>query len=458
MRAIGRAPARFAAVCLLATTFFVCFGGEGFGASSAAQGGVAELRCEGCNVLFFSIDTLRSDRLGAYGYHRPTSPTLDALAEDGIVFLDVLAQSPTTAPSHRSFFSSTYVPEHGNDLTHLPVIASELKRHGYETAAFVDSGQMSPAFRLSKGFGSYVSTIVELRNIVGTVGGGLEQINPRVTEWLGRAHPKPFFLFVHTYDVHCPYDPPEPFRSMFTDKEFKPAFDATGRCGKDYFNQLALGAEDFAHIGAIYDGAIRYTDSKIGEILATIESLGLADKTLIVVTSDHGESLGERGLVGHNRIYDVQLKVPWIIRLPSRAHRVVHAPVESIDMLPTLLAMLGKQPPQGLSGRNLLQALVDGKWEDDRLRVAHTADGRDAAVHEGKRWSLIMTGGQPTALYDLLADPTEETDLSQRHPDVVQRLTARLARFDHQSRTLRDLPEELDDETRRDLEALGYVE
>jgi arylsulfatase len=432
--------------------------GDGCGSAKPAVVQSGALGCEDCNVLFFSIDTLRADRLGSYGYARPTSPTLDALAKDGIVFRDVLAQAPTTAPSHRSFFSSTYVPEHGNELKHLPVIASELARHGYATAAFVDSGQLAPAFGLTKGFASYTSTDVERRDVVGTFGGGLEQLNPRVIRWLEGKHDKPFFLFVHTYDVHCPYDPPEPFRSMFVDKAYTPRFDATGRCGKDYYDGLNLGAKEFAHIGAIYDGAIRYTDGKMAEILAALERLGLSDKTLIVVTSDHGESLGERGFVGHNRVYDVQLKVPWIMRLPSRAQRVVHAPVESVDILPTLLSMLGKQAPGTLSGRDLLPRLVDGKWEDNRLRVAHTGSRKMATVHEGKRWSLIVQDDKPPALYDLLADPTEETDLSQRHSDVVRRLMSALARFDPTKREVRELPQGLDEKTLRDLKALGYVQ
>jgi arylsulfatase A-like enzyme len=423
--------------------------------SAAADSARSSWKCVGCNLLVISIDTMRADHLGCYGYDRPTSPNLDRLASRALLFKDVLAQSSTTAPSHRSLFSGRFVYQHRNTLKGIPVMAGLLSTAGYQTAAFVDGGQMRPQFGFSKGFASYVTT--NGRHLAGAqVGGGLAVINPMVEEWIATRPDGRFFLFVHTYDVHCPYTPPEPYRSMFL-SGLSPSFEVEDKCGAAYFNGLDLGPHDFEYIAALYDGGVRYTDAKVQEILETVRRNGLVEDTVIVITSDHGESLGERRAVGHNNIYDVQLKVPLIIALPSGRARVIETPVQSVDILPTLLSILGVESPAGLPGVDLTTRL-DEAGEDDRVRLSQNASGTSTTVYEGKHWALMIKQGKIRALYDLRIDPQQLNDLQHERPDVAARLFRDFLERDVPEAELRSRPRDLDPKIVEELKALGYVE
>lgn len=411
------------------------------------------LDCSGCNLLVVSIDTLRADRLGSYGYARETSPNLDALAAQSLVFRDVLAQASTTAPSHRSLFTGRYVFQHENDTATLPVMAGLLARAGYRTAAFVDGAQMSRRFGMAKGFETFFDT--GGYNEEGAhVGGGLEVLGPEVVRWLEAHGDERFFAFLHTYDVHCPYTPPEPYFSMFTDG-YQPGFEVEGRCGKHYFNGLDLSADDFAYLGALYDGGVRYTDEKLAPVLGALSRLGLDQNTVVVITSDHGESLGERGTVGHNEVYDVQLKVPLIVHLPSGHHAEIDTPVQSIDVLPTLLATLGVPSPE-LPGTDV-RAFVDAPPEPARHRLAERGSTVRGTVRTDERFSLHVDGGEPSALFDLQRDPAETTDLLDSEPERAERMRSAYEALGARGERVPVYPEDLDEKTRDQLRALGYT-
>ena len=409
------------------------------------------LRCPDCNLLLISIDTLRADRLGSYGYARETSPHIDRLAESGLVFRDVLAQVASTAPSHKSIFSGRYLFQHRNDLGPLPVMAGLLKAQGYRTAAFVDGGALGAKFGMTKGFDRYV----DIRRASRSAEEGLAGINPRFIRWLEDNAASRFFAFVHSYDVHCPYTPPEPYFSMFTG-DYKPGFEVEDKCGLYYYNTLDLDPEAYAYIGALYDGGVRYMDERVAEILAALERLELDQNTVIVFTSDHGESLGERDVVGHNEVFEVQLKVPLIIRLPSRRHAVSEYPAQLIDLLPTLAAILGVDAPEGLPGTDLSQVL--GSEVTTRLRFAQNHNSTMSAIRPDKRWSLLLRQGMPFALYDVIADPAEGTDLLAQSADVAGRLFAAYQGLRVPEGALGELPEGLDAGDLERLKALGYLE
>ena len=412
--------------------------------------------CDGCNLLLISIDTLRADRLGAYGYSRPTSPHIDELASGSVVFRDVLAQAPTTAPSHRSILSGRYVYQHRNNARDVPLLAELLADRGYDTAAFVDGAQMSRRFGMDRGFDRYFDT--GGYHVEGAqVGGGLAAINPRVIEWLGDHVRSKFFVLIHTYDVHCPYTPPEPYFSMFTEEGFEPGFEVEGKCGIPYFNKLGLGPRDFEYISALYDGGVRYTDTKLAEIFAALERLGLANKTVVIITSDHGEALGERGVVGHNRVFDVHLKVPWIMHLPTQPATEVDGPVQSIDLLPTVLGILSVEALAGLPGLDLRAAIAAARVPAERLRYAENAKGTQSTIRLDQRWTLLHERGDPLALYDLRADRAEERNLMHAKPEMVSRLHEAYQRLNASSGPLQAFPDDLDEETIRQLRALGYT-
>jgi arylsulfatase A-like enzyme len=414
--------------------------------------------CQGCNLILFSLDTLRADRLGVYGYNRATSPNIDVFARESVVFLDTLAQAATTAPSHRSLFTGRYVHEHGNKTDGMPVLASLLHSAGYETAAFVDGGQLRPKFGFQAGFEEYYDT-GNAHKAGAAVGGGLREINPRVLDWLKRDRSEPFFLFVHTYDVHCPYTPPEPYFSMFVSRSYKPHFEVAGKCGAKAFNKMRLGDPDFEYISALYDGGVRYTDQMIQSLFDALRGHRLLERSIVIVTSDHGESLGERQRIGHNEVYDVQLKVPLIIRLPGGQAARVETPVQLIDILPTVLSLLNL-PRSGLSlgGRDLSPSFFAPSDNGQRLRAAHTTDGLQATVRTDQSWSLMMRGGKGNALYNLELDPYEEHNVLTEHPERVLKLTTAYERLLDPARELPTFPDNLDKKEVQQLEALGYIE
>ncbi|MGI9590433.1 MAG: sulfatase [Myxococcota bacterium] len=415
----------------------------------------AAIRCPGCNLLLVSIDTLRADRLGCYGYARPTSPNLDALAARSIVFRDVLAQSPTTAPSHRTIFSGRYVFEHRNDLSSVPVMAELLAREGYRTAGFIDGGQLRPQFGLQRGFETWFDARRGVRGLTGP--GGLEVLNPELIAWLERHRAGPFFAFLQTYDVHCPYAPPEPYASLFTDG-LETQLEDPGRCGKHLRDEpdLELGPADLAYIGALYDGGVRYVDAKLAQVIEALARLGLDRNTVLIVTSDHGESLGERAWLGHNHVYDVQLKVPLIVYVPGGPQAVVDAPAQSLDLLPTVLALLGIEGP-ALPGLDLLALAFASSDPPPRVRLAESTSLRRRSVRIDDRWSLVLDEGAAVELYDLAADPAEESNLIGSQPQVARSLLAASRQLGSGSGALPEFPDDLDDEMREQLRALGYA-
>jgi len=432
-------------------------------------------RCDDCNLLLISIDTLRADRLGSAGYERATSPNLDRFAAQGFAFTDVLAQAPTTAPSHRSMFSGRYVFQHRNKLHDTPVLASILKQRGYRTAGFVDGAQLSTGFGLNRGFELWHSS--GGKHVAGAqLGGGLQALNPPLILWLEQHRDQQFFVFLHTYDVHCPYTPPEPFRSMFTGG-MEAGLDVEGRCGGVWFKRQQMSAAYYDYIdyiSALYDGGVRYVDHKLQEVFNALTRLELDRRTIVVVTSDHGESLGERGQIGHNNVYDKQLKVPLIIRLPATggtgdgsmaewgAGRAVDTPAQLVDLLPTLLGLLGAgdSVPAGLPGRDLSRFLAaqEGDADAGRLRLAENGARTRATIRLGPSHSLILRAGVPQELYDLQRDPDEEANLLPGAAELVAPLLAAYQGLGGLSKELPELPSGLDERTLKQLKALGYLE
>ncbi len=348
-------------------------------------------RCPDCNVILVSLDTLRADRLGAYGYARETSPAIDALAAESIVFSNAVAQYTVTKTSHRSLFTSRrrYADED-------PTWAEILRERGYRTAAFTGGGFMNRRFGHARGFDLYFDAVRY---------NGLEDLTPRVLDWLERNRDVPFFLFVHTYDVHCPYAPPEPWFSTFTD-DYRPGFGMNARCGINFFNRMDLSPRDVAFVSAVYDGGVRWVDDMLKETFEALERLGLSENSIIVVTSDHGESLGEQGFFGHGGLTEEQIRVPLIMRIPGELPRRITEPVALIDVLPTVLGLLGVEPPPDLDGIDLGPVLTgDASFEGVRPRLTATLTG-DLAFRTDDTWKLVVRKDSGRReLYDLASNP-----------------------------------------------------
>lgn len=425
------------------------------------------------NVLLVTIDTLRDDHCSVSGYARETTPTLDALARQGTRMELAYAPTATTGPSHASLFTSLYPIAHGVVKNGLPLaaghrtLAEVLSAAGYRTAAVVSSFVLDAKFGYAQGFDVYeddfdpASATISRSRFQGVpVDSAFDQPANRTTESalrllsrLGESA-QPFFLFVHYFDPHAPYVPPEPFASRY-------ATEPTSDAG------LA------ATINA-YDGEIAFADHEFGRLLELLKTSGLDRDTLVVVTADHGEGLMQHGHMNHGvQIYEEAVRVPLLFRLPGRieAERSLAEPVELVDVMPTVLELAGVEPPEGQQGRSLAAALEDGTSLDPGravfLQRRHYEPGQVgnipvAGEKFGVRvgaWKYIEGEDEGTReLFNLEEDPGESVNRYDTSRTVAYELRARIAAW--KAICARDTGErpDLSPEDLERLRALGYVE
>lgn len=410
------------------------------------------------NVVLISIDTLRPDHLQCYGYGVPTSPHLQSFCEESVVFRQAIAQAPSTLHSHASIFSSLLPHHHGaswGGKTRLPAealtIAEFLKAAGYATAGFAGGGQMDAVFGLDQGFDVYESPGQE--RFLGTVRWGIE--------WLDRTPDRPFFLFLHSYEVHHPYTAsPDHLAEVAGDYDGPLPDEISIELLREINRgELEIEPRDLAHIVSTYDAEIRSMDDGFSYLVAALKERDLYEDTLIVFASDHGEEFGEHGVVGwhSHTLYDELLRIPLIIRFPGAAHAglVVEDLVRSLDIAPTLAAALGLPVPEEFDGIDLAGKIVgiDGVslvavGRMDRPRgVERTSIRTD-------RWKMLLPRRY---LYDLDKDPAEQWDAAMSERQTVEELEGILEEIlvtREQLEAEQVLPS---DATLDELRALGYI-
>jgi choline-sulfatase len=394
------------------------------------------------NILLISIDTLRADHVSAYGRARKTTPNIDAVAREGVLFKDVRTAVPMTLPAHVSMLTGTLPPTHGlrdNLLSRLPegslTLAEMLKAKGFTAGAVVSTFVLDHRFGTSQGFDTYDDRFQAVHKI-GDLSERKGDETARVAgEWLAAHKDQPFFLFAHFYDPHDPYEPPEPFASQWKDHP--------------------------------YEGEVAFADHCVGEVLQKLRDLGLYDSTLVVITGDHGEMLGEHGELNHGFfVYEGALRVPLIMRVPhaTGVPRQVDLPVSLIDIVPTVLSLVGAEIPRAVQGIDLSPWLAGRGAGGGRPLYAETVTptryyGANSllAVVEGG-WKYIETS-RPE-LYDLRSDPAESVNLLAREPARADALGKSLvAILAAAGRAPGPAPESaaLDEESRQRLSALGYL-
>ena len=385
-------------------------------------------------IVLISLDTLRPDHLGVYGYPRATSPKIDEFARQSFVFDRMLAPAPNTPPSQMAMMTSLYPGRHGftgkgDRLTPgIATLAERLREAGLQTAGFVDGGYLRAEFGFDRGFDTYDHE-----------GGGLIAILPRALRWLEDHDDEPFFLFLHTYDIHAPYVSPAPYDGMFHERPYTGDLIPTVEQLEALFlEQAELDAVDLQHLVDSYDEGIRYTDAQIGRLFETLERRGRSDDTLIIVTSDHGEEFGEHGSVIHWQLYfQPNLRIPLIVRPPGGTDGPLRIaePAELIDILPTLLALVGADPLDSAQGRSLVSTMSarrDGgpanplREESDRVALAWWPDPEQLplrSIVQGDYQLIfnVVAAGRD-ALYDVVADPMTQHDLADEKPFLVSRL------------------------------------
>ncbi len=366
------------------------------------------------NVVLISVDTLRADHLGCYGYDRDTSPELDQLSRNAVVFEHAYAQAASTTMSHASMLTSLWPPHHGASVqSRLPgnilTLAEVLSQQGYDTASFNGGGQVGEEFGLDQGFTIYNSYTPD----------DTAQIAAAARSWIAKSAARPFFLFLHTYETHQPYTPTlsalrlfeQGYEGPLPEREISVELLASINAGK-----LAITDADLRHVRNAYDAEIHSVDAQLGQLLEFLKQEELYDDTLIVVTSDHGEEFGEHGMVGwhSHSLYDELLHVPLIIKLPGsrRAGERVSTDVRSIDIAPTILVALGLDPPPSFAGQPLAGPIAVALQP---LPALSFTDGW------GSQTSLRLFPWKfyDDQLYNLQADPEETTDVAPQNASIA---------------------------------------
>ncbi|MBY0274958.1 sulfatase [Candidatus Binatia bacterium] len=408
------------------------------------------------NVVLISIDTLRADFVGVYGHDRPTTPILDQFAATGALFERTVTTYPSTTASHMSMLTGlypavhgVYAPGHRISPKILP-LAEQLAKSGYQTAAITEDGMLAAGVGFPRGFADYR----EYKEEPGPDGYAGDVVQTAI-DWLTRHHGQRFFLFLHTYQVHGPYTPPrayDVFKTYTVDGVERSVGDDT--------------PEDVrARLG--YEGDLLYTDAQIGRLLATLDELGEAERTLVVVTADHGEALGEHGIMGHGwYVNEPVLHVPLMLRAPGRVRSGLRIapPVSLVDVTPTILD-LARVPPAGQMQGISLAPLLTGEGQappPDRVVHAEKASRVGKAVTVARRgdvkWVVKSDG---VMRYDLASDPGEDRGIAEGADGEGARLVAAYdaANAEFRARFGESGPDQapVDDATKARLRALGYI-
>jgi len=411
---------------------------------------VAVARAEAPNIVVVTVDTTRADRMGFLGCKRGLTPNLDTLARQGIVFERAYSQAPLTPVSHATIFTGTYPQFHTvTDFGHplpalLPFVPDILQKGGYQTAAFIGSlildpkANMAPGF--DRGFDFFDAGFRAKRDRDESRYDTLERrgmdVVAHAIAWLKKNRSLPFFIWIHLYDPHAPYDPPPPYDKRFTDP---------------------------------YDGEVAYADAALGKFFAYLRLRGLYDGALIAVMSDHGESLGDHGERMHGIfLYDETIRVPLVFKLPREllAGRRVPSSVRLVDFAPTLLSMLSLPLPPTFQGESLvplMKASAGAKPAEDLPAYAETDYPHRAfgwsALRSWRNGKYLFVRAPQRELYDRSKDQAEKRNLAATSPAVADTLQSQLDDFRDHSSSYHERPREpeLSSEQAENLGSLGYV-
>jgi arylsulfatase A-like enzyme len=436
-------------------------------------------------VILISIDTLRADHVGCYGYEKDTTPNIDALAGDGAVFLDTWAPSSWTLPSHVSLLTSLSCFRHGvnRDDERLGdstvTLADVMRTNGFLCAAVTGGGFVSPVFGFSKGFDLYLQAEGSPWN-----GGGAGRIFNAASRWIERNANRDFFLFVHTYQPHSPYIPPPPNDTKFLEPGAAwRMIDIGSHLGGSPGMFKSLPEAERANVIGLYDGEVRSSDEAlVGPLIAKLKDLGIYDEAMIIVTSDHGEEFYEHGGWEHGRsLYDEVLKVPLVIKFPGSKHKGkrIGTAARLIDVMPTVMEVFGAEDKGfGLEGRSLMP-LVSGREKKDRTALAFLAGcvlnipvEEKMAIIEGRDKVILNRPLDPAVLASFLAPPppfaeVEAYELTGDPGELKNAVSSRAGSATRLVKMLRELRAGaankkgekalVDDEVKERLRALGYI-
>jgi arylsulfatase A-like enzyme len=428
-------------------------------------------------AVLILLDTVRADHLSCYGYSRETSPNISQLAQEGVLFEQTVSFSPWTLPSVVNIFSSSRPTRHVFDKRLKQSVVESISNAGYASTAFTEGGYVSRHYGFDLGFLEYfeeegkIQFINSEKPFNADFTGGIKKTFSMAKEWLTRHRDEKFFLFIHTYEPHAPY----------TRRTFTEGLEA-GKAGMNFFNlarngKLSLNKQELKYLEALYDGGILESDRHVGSFMTFLEKIGLRDRTLVVVTSDHGEELGEHyysNIADHGHSHhDNQVMVPLIIYNPCETYpvkRVSHQ-VRLMDVMPTIAEILNAPIDFTTTGVSLLPLM---RSEEHAGRTAYGGEIKAGPKRIFLRYlgyKYIKVVGPPSGrysppsppppiyqLYDLQVDQWEQTNLANTEPLIVNQMQKILSRI--LSSSERDdftIPEVINDKLRERLKSLGYL-
>ncbi len=418
-------------------------------------------------MIIVLLDTLRADHLSSYGYEHKTSPNIDEFAKQAVVFRRHYSHSSRTGPSVATIFTGLYPRSHGviNPLSHWDAkgtltksqttLAEILKDYGFTCTGFITNPNIRERFGFKQGFGTY-------RFLRGRAGA----VNEKAKEFLaGSPGKRPFFLYLHYMDTHSPYDAPKAYESFFVDPAY--AGPVTGDHRQlDYIvsGKFKPTKADIRHMKALYDQELLYFDSQFGQLMDFLKKRGLFDNSVIVFLSDHGEEFVEHGMALHGyTVYEEQLLVPLLIRAPGYSPTVVNSTTLHVDIMPTLLELLGIKAPKPLQGSSLTPLMKGEKrkgvpvFAHTQLRAVKTVQVQSLRLSD---WKLIehRVPEKPYELYHLGRDPGELQNAARQEPDLVKKMAARLSAFVRSLPPAKGKAVALTPEEIEELRSLGYIE
>lgn len=446
-------------------------------------------------IILISADTLRADHLRCYGYHRPTSPNIDSLAEDGVLFADTYSSSPWTLPAHVSLFSGLSGASHqvygARDRIDSSVTmpAEILRDNAFVCQAITGGGFVSPLFGFSRGFDVYKEGdgARDYRN-------SAEMVFRTAANWIEQVKDKNYFLFLHTYQTHSPYACPSPYDTMFLE-EGAPwhELDIDRHLGGKQAMFRELPESERRNIIGLYDGEIRYLDEHlVGPLVEKLKSLDLYDRTMIVFAGDHGEEFFEHGAWTHgSHLYDESLKVPLIIKLPGSNFRgkKVESIVGLVDIMPTILEVMDIEAPRlNIDGRSLVP-VIKGREKEDRTFLADTCwlmmercgekgipEGEPVLPHrvamnrgrnklilsralgpDEKQYYVPLPPEVPAELFNLEKDPFERVNVVSHNQSPANEISGKIRGIFAQARKTKPGQVRWSKELEEQLRALGYI-
>jgi len=406
------------------------------------------------NVVLLSLDTLRADRVGAWGSPRPTSPTLDAFARRGVSFERVITEASWTLPAHMTLLTGRHPTSHGVTLesralpASVSTLAERLRAAGWATAAFTEGGLVAGHFGFARGFETWDDRSRDVRLTM--------YRGRRFVE--GRDPARPFFLFLHTYAIHCPYHPRDEWAARFRTRPAADAIDTEGKCGNPHFNSMKLRPGQVAFLSDQYDAGIAAADDVVRDLSLLLDEQGIRDDTIVVIVSDHGEELWEHGQIGHERTLHLEtLSVPLVVVAPGFAPRVARGPAGLADVVPTLLELLGLPAASDVDGASLVGAMRGGSVATDARFSELDRHVRLRSVVRGDLHLIADLDRGTRAAHDLREDPREKTPLGPGAPGVAELAAVLDAHLEALAAPDALEAPELSPAERERLRALGYL-